>query len=77
MILCYVCLIDDSCSPNLMNYLVLVESMDCQLAHIGFYASRDVRNSAHSLIFFSCLSFKYGYKDFVTTGRVCLIVRSL
>ena len=31
-----------SCSPNLVNYQVLVESMDCQLAHIGLYATRDV-----------------------------------
>lgn len=31
-----------SCSSNLVNYQVLVESMDHQLAHIGFYASRDV-----------------------------------
>lgn len=34
--------INHSCSPNLVNYLVLVESMDCQLAHIGLYASRDI-----------------------------------
>ncbi|KAH9306429.1 hypothetical protein KI387_010833, partial [Taxus chinensis] len=33
--------INHSCSPNLVNYQVLVESMDCQLAHIGLYASRD------------------------------------
>lgn len=31
-----------SCEPNLINYEVLVESMDCQLAHIGFFAKRDV-----------------------------------
>ncbi|KAL6966660.1 hypothetical protein U1Q18_032446 [Sarracenia purpurea var. burkii] len=29
------------CSPNLVNHQVLVESMDCQLAHIGLYASQD------------------------------------
>ncbi|KAK4393383.1 Histone-lysine N-methyltransferase SUVR5 [Sesamum angolense] len=34
--------INHSCSPNLVNHQVLVESMDSQLAHIGFYASRDV-----------------------------------
>lgn len=34
--------INHSCLPNLANYLVLVESMDCQLAHIGLYASRDI-----------------------------------
>ncbi len=35
---CWFC----SCAPNLINYEVLVESMDCQLAHIGFFANRDV-----------------------------------
>ncbi|KAJ6847897.1 histone-lysine N-methyltransferase SUVR5 [Iris pallida] len=34
--------INHSCSPNLVNYLVLIESMDCQLAHIGLYANRDI-----------------------------------
>ncbi|KAJ7520437.1 hypothetical protein O6H91_19G005900 [Diphasiastrum complanatum] len=34
--------INHSCAPNLINYQVLVESMDCQLAHIGLYASRDI-----------------------------------
>lgn len=34
--------INHSCSPNLVNYLVLVESMDFQLGHVGFYASRDI-----------------------------------
>ncbi|WOK98484.1 histone-lysine N-methyltransferase SUVR5 isoform X1 [Canna indica] len=34
--------INHSCSPNLVNYLVLVENMDFQLAHIGLYASRDI-----------------------------------
>ncbi|ONK68314.1 uncharacterized protein A4U43_C05F10060 [Asparagus officinalis] len=34
--------INHSCSPNLVNYLVLVESMDCHLAHVGLYASRDI-----------------------------------
>lgn len=31
-----------SCEPNLINYEVLVESLDCQLAHIGFFAKRDI-----------------------------------
>lgn len=35
-----------SCSPNLANHQVLVESMDCQLAHIGLFASRDVSTSS-------------------------------
>ncbi|KAI3452104.1 hypothetical protein Pfo_008769 [Paulownia fortunei] len=34
--------INHSCSPNLVNHQVLVESMDSQLAHIGLYASRDI-----------------------------------
>lgn len=34
--------INHSCLPNLVNHQVLVESMDCQFAHIGFYASRDI-----------------------------------
>ncbi|CAL9044168.1 histone-lysine N-methyltransferase SUVR5 isoform X1 [Musa acuminata AAA Group] len=34
--------INHSCSPNLMNYLVLVDNMDCQLARVGLYASRDI-----------------------------------
>ncbi|KAH6774682.1 hypothetical protein C2S51_013086 [Perilla frutescens var. frutescens] len=34
--------INHSCSPNLVNHQVLIESMDSKLAHIGFYASRDI-----------------------------------
>lgn len=34
--------VNHSCSPNLVNHQVLVESMECQLPHIGFYASRDI-----------------------------------
>ncbi|XP_054823931.1 LOW QUALITY PROTEIN: histone-lysine N-methyltransferase SUVR5 [Prosopis cineraria] len=34
--------INHSCSPNLMNHQVLVESMDSERTHIGFYASRDI-----------------------------------
>ena len=34
---------DNSCSPNLSTRLVLVESKDCQLAHIGLFANQDVR----------------------------------
>lgn len=37
-----ICTLMYSCAPNLINYEVLVESMDCQLAHIGFFANRDV-----------------------------------
>ncbi|KAK8606797.1 hypothetical protein V6N13_052554 [Hibiscus sabdariffa] len=39
--------INHSCSPNLVNHQVLVDSMDCQRAHIGLYASQDVSNSQH------------------------------
>jgi hypothetical protein len=39
-----------------VNYQVLVESMDCQLAHIGLYANRDVSRDfvskfVHTLFF--------------------------
>ncbi|XP_047960217.1 histone-lysine N-methyltransferase SUVR5-like isoform X1 [Salvia hispanica] len=34
--------INHSCSPNLVNHQVLIESMDSKLAHIGLYASRDI-----------------------------------
>ncbi|KAM7265750.1 hypothetical protein ACFE04_003433 [Oxalis oulophora] len=33
--------INHSCSPNLVNYQVIVDSMDSQHAHIGLYAIRD------------------------------------
>ncbi|XP_022132629.1 histone-lysine N-methyltransferase SUVR5 isoform X2 [Momordica charantia] len=34
--------INHSCSPNLVTYQVLVESMEYQCSHIGLYASRDI-----------------------------------
>ncbi|PKA49621.1 Histone-lysine N-methyltransferase SUVR5 [Apostasia shenzhenica] len=34
--------INHSCAPNLVSYLVLVDSMDCQLAHVGLFADRDI-----------------------------------
>lgn len=34
--------INHSCSPNLVSHQVLIESMDCERSHIGFYASRDI-----------------------------------
>ncbi|KAL5557205.1 hypothetical protein UlMin_039441 [Ulmus minor] len=34
--------INHSCSPNLVSYQVLVESMDSQRSHIGLYANRDI-----------------------------------
>lgn len=57
--------INHSCSPNLVNYLVLVESMDCQLAHIGFYASRDISIGEE-------LAYDYRYKLLPGDGCPCL-----
>ncbi|XP_006647777.1 histone-lysine N-methyltransferase SUVR5 [Oryza brachyantha] len=34
--------INHSCSPNLSTRLVLVESKDCQLAHVGLFANQDI-----------------------------------
>ncbi|CAL5019127.1 unnamed protein product [Urochloa decumbens] len=34
--------INHSCSPNLSTRLILVESKDCQLAHIGLFANQDI-----------------------------------
>lgn len=56
--------INHSCSPNLVNYLVLVESMDCQLAHIGLYASRDIAVGEE-------LAYDYRYKLLPGDGRPC------
>ncbi|GLJ05151.1 hypothetical protein SUGI_0012200 [Cryptomeria japonica] len=56
--------INHSCSPNLVNYQVLVESMDCQLAHIGLYSSRDIA-------FGEELAYDYNYKLFPGKGSLC------
>lgn len=34
--------LNHGCFPNLVSHLVLVESMDFQLAHVGFYAMQDI-----------------------------------
>ncbi|XP_058753614.1 histone-lysine N-methyltransferase SUVR5-like [Vicia villosa] len=34
--------INSSCSPNLVNYQVFIESMNSEHAHIGLYANRDI-----------------------------------
>ncbi|KAL6526228.1 hypothetical protein OROMI_029868 [Orobanche minor] len=47
--------INHCCSPNLVNYQVLVESMDSQLARIGLYASRDIAVGEE-------LTYDYSYK---------------
>eukprot|EP01018_Ginkgo_biloba_P021603 Gb_27710 [translate_table: standard] len=57
--------INHSCSPNLVNYQVLVESMDCQLAHIGLYASRDIAVGEE-------LAYDYHYKLLPGNGSLCL-----
>ncbi|XP_043713692.1 histone-lysine N-methyltransferase SUVR5-like isoform X2 [Telopea speciosissima] len=56
--------INHSCAPNLVNYQVLVESMDCQLAHIGLYASRDIAMGEE-------LAYDYRYKLLPGGGRPC------
>ncbi|KAM7506941.1 hypothetical protein LguiA_017394 [Lonicera macranthoides] len=56
--------INHSCSPNLTNHQVLVESMDCQLAHIGFYASQDIALGEE-------LTFNYRYKLMPGEGCQC------
>ncbi|CAA7404109.1 unnamed protein product [Spirodela intermedia] len=56
--------INHSCSPNLVNYQVLVESMDCQLAHIGLYAGRDILPGEE-------LSYDYRYKLLPGVGCPC------
>lgn len=56
--------INHSCLPNLVNYQVLVESMDCQLAHIGLYASRDIVVGEE-------LAYDYRYKLLPGKGCPC------
>ncbi|CAN6459880.1 unnamed protein product [Victoria cruziana] len=56
--------INHSCSPNLVNYQVLVESMDCQLAHIGLYASRAIAAGEE-------LAYDYRYKLLPGKGCPC------
>ncbi|CAI9110041.1 OLC1v1010002C1 [Oldenlandia corymbosa var. corymbosa] len=57
--------INHSCSPNLANHQVLVESMDCQLAHIGLFASRDIAMGEE-------LTYDYRYKLLPGEGSPCL-----
>ncbi|KAI5076200.1 hypothetical protein GOP47_0008265 [Adiantum capillus-veneris] len=56
--------INHSCCPNLVNYQVLVESMDCQLAHIGLYATRDINIGEE-------LAYDYRYKLLPGKGCPC------
>ncbi|KAK7252873.1 hypothetical protein RIF29_37126 [Crotalaria pallida] len=57
--------INHSCSPNLVNHQVLVESMDCKRAHIGLYASRDIALGEE-------LTFDYHYEPMPGEGSPCL-----
>ncbi|CAL0312760.1 unnamed protein product [Lupinus luteus] len=57
--------INSSCSPNLVSHQVLVESMDCELAHIGLYASRDISLGEE-------LTFNYHYELVPGEGTPCL-----
>lgn len=56
--------INHSCAPNLVNYQVLVESMDYQLAHIGLYAARDIWPGEE-------LAYDYRYKLLPGKGCPC------
>ncbi|XAR73921.1 Histone-lysine N-methyltransferase [Bertholletia excelsa] len=56
--------INHSCLPNLVNHQVLVESMDCQLAHIGLYAKRDIEAGEE-------LTYDYRYKLHPGEGCRC------
>lgn len=57
--------INHSCCPNLISHLVLVESMDFQLAHVGFYAKQDIAAGEE-------LCFDYCYEQQVGDGCRCL-----
>ncbi|GAV68269.1 SET domain-containing protein/Pre-SET domain-containing protein [Cephalotus follicularis] len=56
--------INHSCLPNLVNHQVLVDSMDCQRAHIGLYASRDITIGEE-------LTFDYHYEPLPGEGYPC------
>ncbi|KAK8717532.1 hypothetical protein V6N13_044795 [Hibiscus sabdariffa] len=56
--------INHSCSPNLVNHQVLVDSMDCERAHIGLYASQDIAIGEE-------LTFDYRYEVLPGEGHPC------
>ncbi|KAL1183552.1 hypothetical protein V6Z11_A02G190800 [Gossypium hirsutum] len=56
--------INHSCSPNLVNHQVLVDSMDCHRAHIGLYASQDISVGEE-------LTFDYRYELLPGQGYPC------
>ncbi|KAL9265412.1 Histone-lysine N-methyltransferase SUVR5-like protein [Drosera capensis] len=54
-----------SCSPNLVNHVVLVDSMETQLAHIGLFANRDIAVGEE-------LTFDYHHETTAGKGHPCL-----
>ncbi|CAN6280243.1 unnamed protein product [Urochloa humidicola] len=54
--------INHSCSPNLSSRLVLVESKDCQLAHIGLFANQDIAAGEE---------IAYDYRQKLVAGNGC------
>ncbi|KAB2036680.1 hypothetical protein ES319_D03G018500v1 [Gossypium barbadense] len=56
--------INHSCSQNLVNHQVLVDSMDCHRAHIGLYASQDISVGEE-------LTFDYRYELLPAQGYPC------
>ncbi|XP_062222246.1 histone-lysine N-methyltransferase SUVR5-like isoform X2 [Phragmites australis] len=56
--------INHSCSPNLSTRLVLVESKDCQLAHIGLFANQDIAMGEE-------LAYDYRHKLLAGDGCPC------
>lgn len=56
--------INHSCSPNLTSRQVLMESMDCQMARIGLFASRDINADEE-------LTYSYSYKLQSGAGHPC------
>ncbi|XP_052195621.1 histone-lysine N-methyltransferase SUVR5 isoform X2 [Diospyros lotus] len=56
--------LNHSCSPNLVSRQVLVETIDCQLAHIGLYASRDIAAGEE-------LTYNFRYKLLPGEGHPC------
>ncbi|KAL2333658.1 hypothetical protein Fmac_014871 [Flemingia macrophylla] len=57
--------INNSCSPNLVCYQVLAESMDCERAHVGLYVNRDVALGEE-------LTYNYQYELVPGEGSPCL-----
>ncbi|KAJ4827585.1 hypothetical protein Tsubulata_004814 [Turnera subulata] len=57
--------INHSCSPNLVNHQVLVDSIDSLRAHIGLYASQDIASGEE-------LTYNYRYGLLPGEGYPCL-----